>query len=108
MGINVDKIHRVLEFDQSCWLKNYIDKNTLMRTAATNKFKKEMYKLMNNAVFGKTMENVRKYRNVVFVDNEEKLKKLSAKPNFKRFVIINEKLILVEMGKTTIHFKKPF
>ena len=62
---------------------------------------------MNNDVFGKTMENVRKYRNVVFVDNEEKLKKLAAKPNFKRFVIINEKLILVEMGKTTIHFKKP-
>ena len=107
MGINVDKIHRVLSFDQCRWLKNYIDKNTIMRTLTTNKFKQEMYKLMNNAVFGKTMENVRKYRNVVFVRSEEKLKKLAAKPNFKRFVIINETLILVEMGKTTIHFKKP-
>jgi hypothetical protein len=107
LGINVDKIHRVLEFDQCRWLKDYIDLNTLMRTAATSELKKEMYKLMNNAVFGKTMENVRKYRNMQFVTSEEKAKKLAGKANFKRFSIISDTLVLVEMGKTTIHFKKP-
>ena len=86
-GLRLDRIHRAIEFDQSPWLKTYIDFNTQLRTAATNDFETDFFKLMNNSVFGKTMENIIKHRNIKLVMTEEKYLRTVMKPNFKSGVL---------------------
>ena len=102
------KVHRVIQYEQSTWLKPYIDLNTRLRIASTSKFEKDFFKLMNNSVFGKTMENVRKHKNIKLITNEKKFKKEVMKPNFKGPSIrFSENLMAVEMGKTHIKMTKP-
>jgi hypothetical protein len=107
LGLEVTAIHRVLSFSQSAWMRDYIDLNTRMRQAAKSEFEKDLYKLMNNAVFGKSMENVRNRRNFHLVCSKLKAKKLIAKPTFKYFDIINENLTLIEMSRPKITLNKP-
>ena len=101
-GLSLDRIHRAIEFDQSPWLKTYIDFNTQLRMAATNDFEKDFFKLMNNSVFGKTMESIRKHRNIGLVMTEEKYLCTVMKPNFKSGVLFGENLMGCEMGKIKV------
>ena len=106
-GLILKRVHRVIQFEQSTWLKVYIMFNTLLRMAAKNEFEKDFFKLMNNAVFGKTMENIRNHRDMKLATIEQKYKKYVMKPNFKDSVRFSEHLIGVEMGKTEITMNKP-
>ena len=97
-GLRLDGIHRAIEFDQSPWLKTYIDFNTQLRMAATNDF--DFFKLMNNSVFGKTMENIRKHRNIKLVTTEEKYLLTIMKPNFKSGVLFGENLMVARWERS--------
>ena len=88
-------------------MKPYIDFNTQLRTRATNNFEKDFFKLMNNSVFGKMMENIRKHRNIKLVTTEEKYLHTVMKPNFKSGVRFGEKLMGCEMAKIKVVMKKP-
>ena len=106
-GWVVDKVHRVLEFDQKAWLAEYIDLNTQMRTMAKNDFESDFYKLMNNSVFGKTLENVRGRVDIKLVNNEKQMKKLSGNPLVKDHMILNEDLVIVQKHKQMCKLDKP-
>ena len=99
LGMKLKKVHRVLEFDQSPWLKEYIDFNTVKRTNAKNSFEKDFFKLMNNSVFGKTMENLRKRVDVRLVTNEKKLLKWVSRPTYVSSKIFNEDLVAVHKNQ---------
>ena len=107
LGLKVTKVHRVLEFNQSPWLKQYIDFNTEKRKNAKNDFEKDFFKLMNNSVFGKTMENIRKRVDVRLVTDENKLLKLASKPTYVSSKIFNENLVAVHKIKETLTLNRP-
>ena len=88
-------------------MKGYIDFNTQLRTKAKNDFEKDFYKLMNNSVFGKTKESVRKHRNIKLVTSKEGYLKAVMKPNFKSEVLFGENLMGCEMGKVKVVMNKP-
>ena len=107
LGLKLTKIHRIIEFKQSKWLAPYIALNTNLRTNAKNNFEKDFFKLMNNSVFGKTMENIRNRKDIKLVTSKQQALKLIAKPNFKHRTIFTENLISVHMSKTKLIFNKP-
>ena len=107
LGLKITKIHRVLEFNQSPWLKQYIDFNTNKRKNAKNAFEKDFFKLMNNSVFGKTMENLRKRVDVRLVTDEKKLMKMTSKPTYVSSRIFNENLVAVHKIKETLTLNRP-
>ena len=106
-GLRLDRIHREIEFDQLPRLKTYIDFNTQLRTTATNDFEKDFFKLMNNLIFGKTMEKIRKHRNIKLVTTEEKYLCTVMCQNFKSGVLFGENLMGCEMGKIKVVMNKP-
>ena len=113
LGLKLTKIHRVLAFKQQPWLKPYIELNTRLRTQATSDFEKDFFKLMNNSVFGKTMEDVRKRVNIKLITNPKSFSKHVAKISYKRSeVFVNNEdkeqyLVGLEAKKLTITLDKP-
>ena len=107
LGLKLKKIHRVLEFDQSPWLKQYIDFNTERRKVAKNAFEKDFFKLMNNSVFGKTMENLRKRVDIRLVTEEKKLLKLASRPTFVSCKIFNKNLVAIHKIKEALTLDRP-
>ena len=107
LGLKLTRIHGGIKFEESELLKPYIDMNTKLRTKANNNFEKDFYKLMNNSLFGKTMENIRNRVDIKLVNDRVKAKKLTAKPNFKHLNIFCEELIAIHMKKTSLTMNKP-
>ena len=107
LGLKLTHIHRGIKFEESQWLEKYITLNTELRTSAANEFDKDFFKLMNNSVFGKTMENIRNRVDIKLVNNKKQAEKLSAKPNFYHCNIFREDLVAIHMKKTKLVFNKP-
>ena len=105
--LKLKKIHRVIEFNKEEWLKPYIDIYTELRKAAKNDFEKDLFKLMNNSVFGKTMGNIRIHRDMKLVTTDKKRSKLVSEPNYHTINLISEDLSIIEMKKTKIKMNKP-
>ena len=106
-GLKLKKIHRIIEFNQGAWLKPYIDMNTELKKAAKNDFEKDLFKLMNNSVFWKTIKNIRKHREIKLVTTDKRRSKLVSEPNYHTIKLISEDLSIIEMKKTKVKMNKP-
>ena len=106
-GFKLKKVHQVIEFRQSKWMKAYVMLNTRLRKDAKNEFEKDFFKLMNNSVHGKTMENIRNDKDMKLVTSDKKSLKYVMKPNFKGNRPFSKHLFAGEMGKTKIKMNKP-
>ena len=106
-GLKLKKVHRVISFNQAGFLKPYIDFNTEKRKNAKTEFEKDLFKLLNNAVYGKTLENVRNHNDFRLINTPERFQKLVNKPSYKHRHIINEDLVVVELEKAMVELDKP-
>ena len=107
LGLKLKKIHRVLEFSEKPWLKEYIDFNTEKRKKAKNAFEKDFFKLMNNSVFGKTMENIRKRSNIYLETDPDHFLRQAAKPTYVSHKIFHDNLVALHMKKNFLKLDKP-
>ena len=105
-GIKITKIHRGVVFHDSPWMKEYVDKNTKLRMQSKNDFEKDFFKLMNNSVFGKTIEDIRKRTDIKLVTTPEQARKYINKPNYKGRTTFSDNLVAIHMGKTEIYMNK--
>ena len=101
------KVDRVIQCNQKSWLKPYIDMNTKLGTEAKNDLEKDFFKLMNNAVLGKIMENIRNHRDVKLVTTDKRRNQLASEPNYHTTKYFSENLIAIETEKTKVKMNKP-
>ena len=107
LGVVAEKIHRIMKFKQSDWLKSFVMFNTAKRMNAANEFEKSFFKLIINSVYGKTMENVRKRGNVKLINNEKKYLKVVSRPSFVSQKILDKNLVAVHKIKQVLLLTKP-
>ena len=100
-------MHRVIPFNQKAWLKSFIDMNTKLRAKTKNNFEKDFFKLINNAVFGKTMEDFKKQRYFKPVTTTKRRSYLVLEPNYHSTKWFSEDLLATEMNKINIKLNKP-
>ena len=96
----------VIKFNQKAWLKSNIEMNTGLRKTAKKDFQKDLFKLMNNPLFGKTMENVRKHKEIKLVTTENRRIYLVSEQNYYSTKFFTENLLAIEMRKTQISMNK--
>ena len=106
-GLILKNVHKIIQFNQEAWLNEYIDMNTELRKQAKNDFEKDFFKLMNNSVFGKTMENVRKHRVIKLVTTDKRTNYLVPEPNYHSTKWFSQCLLATEMKKIKVKMKKP-
>ena len=106
-GLILKKANRIIQCRQEAWLKPYIDMNTRLRKEAKNDFEKEFFKLMNNSVFGKTMENVRNHQDIKRVTTNRQRNRLASEPNYHSTKYISQNLLIMEMKKLEVKMNKP-
>ena len=105
--MKLTKVHRVLKFKESNWLKKYIDFNTDKKENAANSFEKDFFKLMSNSVFGKAMENLRKRINVELINNAKEYIRCVSKPSFVSQKIFSKTFVAVHKIKPVFTLNKP-
>ena len=111
-GIITTKVHKIITFDESDWLKKYIDFNTQQRSLAKTSFEKNIWKLMNNSFYGKTIENVKDRINFDFCTDDIELQKQIDKPHFKGCKVFNDNVLDIttlsqHLSQTNVVLKKP-
>ena len=106
-GLILKSNSKVIRFNQEAWLKEYIDMNTELRKQAKNDFEKDFFKLINNTVFGKTMENVWKHIDIKFVTTNKRRNQLVSEPNYHTTKYFSEDLLAIEMKKIKVKMNKP-
>ena len=107
LGLEISKIHRVLKFKQENFFKSYIELNTKLRQESKNDFDIALYKLLNNSLFGKTIQDNRKHLNVKIALNENQCRKWIKQPIFEQFHILNENTTLMKLKKSSVKLDKP-
>ena len=107
LGMRVTALRRVMRFKESAWMAPYIMQNTELRKQATSTFHKDLFKLLNNSIFGKSMQNNRKQRQVELLTTEERAQKVVAKPHLKAWEALDESLVLAELKKPVVKLDRP-
>ena len=106
-GLVLEKAYEVISFRQEAWLRPYIEMNTMLRAQAKNDFEEDYFKLKNNSAYGKTMENIRKHRDIYIVNNDKKRSILASEPNFYATKYISDDLLVMELKKRELYMNKP-
>ena len=106
-GLILKDVPRVIKVNQEAWLNPYVGMNTKLRKEAKHEFEKDFFKLMNNSVFGKTIEKVRKYRDIKLVTTEGKRITLLLEPNYHTTKNFSKKLLTIEIKKVKVRMNKP-
>ncbi|CAC5411840.1 unnamed protein product [Mytilus coruscus] len=107
LGMKVTKVYKTISFKESDWLAKYINFNTEQRTKSKSDFEKDLWKLMNNSFYGKTLEDIRGRSEIKLLTDREEVKKYIKKPNFKDSTIFNDNFVAIENNVTSVKFNKP-